>query len=184
MEVTAEPTLIRHFKGHKGRVTQLSFHPSANQIATSSLDSTVMLWNFNQAARCVKFTGHLGPVHSVSWSPKADLVASASKDRTVRVWVPKIRGATGEFLAHTAAVRTVDFNPDGRQVNIVFHILVLESQADNAWPLFTGRPHRDRRHNRYGCYFPTSFISHKQHPDASLIYLKKSVTFPDNHGVR
>lgn len=115
---SSKSTLVRHFKGHKSRITQLSFHPTSNQVASSSADSSVMVWNCDQTARCLRFSTHTKRVNSVCWSPKSDLIASASSDRTVKIWLPRIRdSAVGEIVAHTAAVRAVDFDNVGHHVS-------------------------------------------------------------------
>lgn len=118
----SEPSLERHFAGHSGRITQLDFNSSGMQVASSSLDHTVMLWDLHQAARCIRFSAHTDAVYSVCWSPKTNLVASASKDRTVKIWEPKLKGVSGEFLAHGRTVRTVDFDPSGTMVRNIFFI--------------------------------------------------------------
>ena len=42
-----DPELIHNFKGHKDTITGLHFNPSQKQVASSSLDGSVMLWNWN-----------------------------------------------------------------------------------------------------------------------------------------
>ena len=38
-----DPTLERHFKGHKDTVTCCHFNPNMKQLASSGMDSTVMV---------------------------------------------------------------------------------------------------------------------------------------------
>lgn len=38
-----EPTLQRNFKGHKKSITSLHFSPNESQVATSSLDNSVLV---------------------------------------------------------------------------------------------------------------------------------------------
>ena len=43
-----DPTLERHFKGHKDTVTCCHFNPNMKQLASSGMDSTVMVSLLNK----------------------------------------------------------------------------------------------------------------------------------------
>lgn len=111
-----DPTLLHHFKGHRGAITDLAFNPAANKIASAALDHSVHLWNFDGKLRCYNFKGHVAAVNSVSWTPSGDLLLSGSSDHTARVWTPTVDGSSGQYRAHTGPVRSVAFNPSGRKV--------------------------------------------------------------------
>nr|CAD7455334.1 unnamed protein product [Timema tahoe] len=111
-----DPTLERHFRGHRDTVTSLSFHPTTKQLVSSSNDNSIMIWNFRQSVRAFRFEAHKDNVLDVSFSPSGNLVASASRDRSVRLWVPTVQGESAEFRAHSAAVRSVHFSPDGKEL--------------------------------------------------------------------
>lgn len=49
-----DPTLERHFKGHKDTITALDFNPNGKQLVSCSLDNTVMVWNFKQQMRAYR----------------------------------------------------------------------------------------------------------------------------------
>lgn len=53
-----DPVLERTFRGHNGTVTSVSFCPSMKKLASCSMDSTVMLWNFKPQLRAFKYIGH------------------------------------------------------------------------------------------------------------------------------
>lgn len=101
---------------HLQTITNVAFHPTTNKIASSSLDSSVHLWNLDGSVRCYKFSGHGDAVNCVNWSPSGDLMATASSDRTVRIWRPTVLGSSSQFYTHTSAVRYVDFSPSGSKV--------------------------------------------------------------------
>ncbi|XP_071444349.1 POC1 centriolar protein homolog A-like [Hetaerina americana] len=111
---TEDPSLERHFRGHRGPVTCLAFNPSLKQLASGGKDSTLMLWNFKQSTRAFRFLGHKDAVLDVCYSPSGHLLASASADRTVRLWTPTLCGNSSDFHAHTSAVRSVHFSPNGQ----------------------------------------------------------------------
>lgn len=105
-----------HFVNHLQTITNVSFHPTTNKIASSSLDGSVHLWNLDGSVRCYKFSGHTDAVNCVNWSPSGDLMVTASSDRTVRIWRPTVLGSSSQFYTHTSAVRYVDFSPKGSKV--------------------------------------------------------------------
>lgn len=113
--MSADPTLIRHFRGHHGPITCLAYNPYSNRIASSSIDKSVNLWNTEDKVRCYKFTGHSDAVNSVAWSHSGSLMATASKDNTIKVWVPTIRGSTATLVA-LSNVRSVEFHPNDKKV--------------------------------------------------------------------
>lgn len=53
-----DPTMERHFKGHRDTVTSVSFNPNMKQLATGSMDSCVMVWHFKPQSRAYRFIGH------------------------------------------------------------------------------------------------------------------------------
>lgn len=54
-ECSDDPALQCHFKGHRDLVTALHFHPNGTQLVSSSLDQTLMLWNFRQHHRAYRW---------------------------------------------------------------------------------------------------------------------------------
>ncbi|XP_076447302.1 uncharacterized protein LOC143284496 isoform X1 [Babylonia areolata] len=109
-----DPSLERHFRGHRDTVTSVDFSPVMTQLASGSMDSCLMVWNFKPKMRAYRFVGHKDAVLSVNFSPSGHLVASASRDKTVRLWIPSVKGESTVFKAHTATVRSVDFSSDGQ----------------------------------------------------------------------
>ncbi|XP_042563135.1 POC1 centriolar protein homolog A-like [Clupea harengus] len=90
MSAMDDPSLERHFKGHRDTVTSVDFNCNMKQIATGSVDSCLMIWNLKPQMRAYRFVGHKDAVLSVQFSPSGHLVASASRDKTVRLWVPSV----------------------------------------------------------------------------------------------
>uniref|UniRef100_A0A1Q3F8T9 Putative wd40 domain protein n=1 Tax=Culex tarsalis TaxID=7177 RepID=A0A1Q3F8T9_CULTA len=113
----SDPILLRHLKGHKGKVTGISFNAEGNRFATSSADNTAIVWNINEQVRCMRFEAHTDVVNDICWSPaNSQIVATASKDRTVKIWTPSLMGNCDEFRAHTSNVRSVHFDSNGRKL--------------------------------------------------------------------
>ena len=116
MSASPGPVLERTFRGHRNAVTSTSFHPSRQQLASGSVDGTVMIWNFKNTMRAFRYVGHRGPVYDVAVSPKGNLVASVSADTTLRLWIPTVKGESSVIKAHTHAIRSVRFSPDAHHI--------------------------------------------------------------------
>uniref|UniRef100_A0A3Q1GNC1 POC1 centriolar protein homolog B n=1 Tax=Acanthochromis polyacanthus TaxID=80966 RepID=A0A3Q1GNC1_9TELE len=114
--VMEDPTLERHFKGHKDAVTCADFNPNRKQLASGSADKSLMIWNLAPKGRAFRFVGHQDVITGVQFSPSGSLVATSSKDRTVRLWTPSMKGESTVFKAHTAAVRSAAFSYDGQRL--------------------------------------------------------------------
>lgn len=125
IETACDPVVEKHFKGHNGPITGLSFNPNSKQIVSSSIDKTLMVWHFASSTRAYRFFAHRDTVLDVDYAPSGEVFASASKDRSVRIWVPKVRGESLDFIAHSGAVRSVRFNPDGDKVLILVAIDIV-----------------------------------------------------------
>lgn len=120
----SDPELAHKFKGHKKSVTCVSFHPGMKQIASSSQDNSIMLWNVEKKnVRCYNYSGHSDVVSSIDFSNNGNLLASGSFDRNVRLWVPTIRGGSTSFRAHSAALNCVKFSPDTSWVQCIYSLL-------------------------------------------------------------
>ncbi|NXQ94559.1 POC1A protein, partial [Sagittarius serpentarius] len=111
-----DPSLERHFKGHRDAITSVDFSLNKKQLASGSMDSCLMIWSMRPQMRAYRFVGHKDAVMCVQFSPSGHLVASGSRDKTVRLWVPNVKGESTVFKAHTATVRSVHFSSDGQSL--------------------------------------------------------------------
>lgn len=87
-----DPSLKRSFKGHKDTITGIAFNPNLKQVISSSLDGTLMIWNFKPSLRPYRFIGHKGPVYDIAVSSDGQTIVSASADETVRIWTNSVSG--------------------------------------------------------------------------------------------
>ncbi|XP_029657229.1 POC1 centriolar protein homolog A-like [Octopus sinensis] len=104
--ITDRIILQLSLSGHRDTITGIDFNVNGKQLASSSLDSAVILWKIYPRLHVIRLAGH--KVTCVSFSPSGALLASSSKDKTVRLWIPSA------FVGHTAAVRHVEFSHDGQ----------------------------------------------------------------------
>ena len=103
--------------GHTQRVSDVSFSPDGQTIATGSVDQTVRLWNAETGENIRTLIGHTFSVFSVSFSPGGQTIASVGSTDTVRLWNAEtgenIRTFIGDFLER---FDSVSFSPDGQTI--------------------------------------------------------------------
>ena len=124
-----DPSLKRSFKGHKDTITAIAFNPNLKQVISSSLDGTLMVWNFKPSLRPYRFIGHKGPVYDLCVSPDGSTIASCSADETVRVWTNSVQGHSQVIKSHSAPVKSVALSTDGQ--------LLLSGSDDKTLKVFT-----------------------------------------------
>ena len=79
------------FRGIFNSIDSISWSPDSSQIASSSEDGTVQVWNAFTGDNITTYRGHITndvpyPVLRVAWSPIGDRIASTGTDETVQVW--------------------------------------------------------------------------------------------------
>ncbi|THU73543.1 hypothetical protein C4D60_Mb04t23970 [Musa balbisiana] len=73
---------------HSHIITDVCFRPNSTQLATSSFDKTVRLWNAAESIHCLNtFTGHTSHVTSLDFHPKEmDILCSCDDNGEIRYW--------------------------------------------------------------------------------------------------
>lgn len=79
-------TLIQSYAAHNGAISKVAWHPSGNFLLSSSLDSTLKVWDVREGQLFYTLHGHEGAVGSCCFSPAGDFFASAGCDEQVMVW--------------------------------------------------------------------------------------------------
>ncbi len=73
-------------RGHSHAVYGAAFSPDGNQIATSSGDRTVRLWNAHSGQEVLILLGHSKAVDHVTYSPDGKRLLTGGNDAGIRVW--------------------------------------------------------------------------------------------------
>lgn len=95
-----------------GGATALAFHPSGEQVASTTLEQSICIWNLGEQQILAELMGHDGPVTSLAYSPDGELLASGGEDRTVRLW-----NSEGDEIASVeldSQPTALTFSPDGQ----------------------------------------------------------------------
>jgi len=108
---------LRTVKNNTEWVYSIAYSPNGEQLAFTSLDGTVQLWNpANPAGDPIILVGP-SSVYSVAYRPDGEQLASASLDGMVRLWDLTNPASTPTILeGHRGVVLSVVYSPDGQQL--------------------------------------------------------------------
>jgi len=98
-------------QGHTEDVEFVAFSPDGRQLATSSSDRHVRLWNVESGQAIAVLQGHQNVVLGLTFVDPGRL-ASASMDRTLRLWDTASGVTLRVFQGHQQGVRNVAVKDD------------------------------------------------------------------------
>jgi WD40 repeat protein len=114
-----EPNGSHILTGHQDVITDFTFSPDSQTIATASRDRTIRLWQRN--GTLLKILEHESGVDSIDFSPltpEGELIASAGEDKTIKIWR---RDGTlyTTLIGHQEPVNSVRFSADGQTITSI-----------------------------------------------------------------
>ena len=77
---------LRRFEGHTGSVYSVVFSPDGTQLASTSWNGPIHLWDIATGQEVRRFEGHTGTVSSVVFSQDGAQLISGAYDGTIRLW--------------------------------------------------------------------------------------------------
>ena len=80
-----EQKLVQSFKGHRGRVSCVSFQEGTKRLFSGSHDRTIKVWNLDEMCYVETLFGHQDEITGIASLMKERCV-SCGRDRTVRLW--------------------------------------------------------------------------------------------------
>lgn len=103
----------RILKGHSKPVNYSSYNSQSTKIISTSIDSTIKIWDVS-SGKCLKtLKGHSAEVNCAIFSPNDNIIASASNDKTIRIWSSITGECLDTFIGHEGAVKGLSFNYSG-----------------------------------------------------------------------
>ncbi len=109
----AEGRERRVIRGHGDTILGLAWRPGFDQLATSSLDKVVTLWDVGTGLAIRSIKNHADIVTSVAFSPDGRKLASASADKSAKVHDPETGRQLASLSGHKDSLTSVAFSPDG-----------------------------------------------------------------------
>jgi WD40 repeat protein len=73
-------------EAHLYRITDISFSPDGNLVASSDSQGFIKLWSLESRNCVAMIAHHTDAISSISFSPRGDLLASASYDEFIHIW--------------------------------------------------------------------------------------------------
>ena len=73
-------------QGHAGVVTSVAFSSQGKQLASSSYDQTVKIWDMDTGKCLDTLEKHTNRIWSIAFHPQGHLIASGGDDHAARVW--------------------------------------------------------------------------------------------------
>jgi len=122
------------FKKHSDHITKIGYVSDLSSMLSSSLDSTVNVYDLERDQLKRKFTQHQKEVYSFIWCPGSKVIASCGLERDIILWSPYSKSSVGLLTGHTASVLKV-------QVNKINHQLISLG-SDNTVKIWDIRNHK------------------------------------------
>ncbi|MGJ3237933.1 MAG: protein kinase domain-containing protein [Anaerolineae bacterium] len=101
---------IEHDTGFNG----VDIHPDGSQLAITSNDGNIYLYDIVTSERLQTLSGHEATVNEVRYHPTGNYLVSTSWDATVRVWDISTGTETRQFNGHNSETFGIDLSTDGR----------------------------------------------------------------------
>ena len=83
--IPREPEKLK-LMGHRARITKVIFHPLYTQVATSSEDASIKIWDYETGECEQTLREHTGMVNYICFTPTGENLASCAKDMTIKLW--------------------------------------------------------------------------------------------------
>lgn len=102
--------------GHTAQITAVDVSRDGKIILTSSVDKTLILWDYFSGHEIVKLSGTEYGMTSCSFAPNAKFVASAGWDKKIRIWSLDSLSEIISWEAHPGGVNQIKILPDSKRI--------------------------------------------------------------------
>ena len=99
-------------RGHRDRVTAVSFSPDGTLLATASLDRDVRVWDV--ATGKWRVLQHTAPVRDARFSPDGRWIITAAS--TAGLWDARDGSLVVRLRGHDGVLTSAGFDPSGRTI--------------------------------------------------------------------
>ena len=112
------PTLspVQTLQGHRGSITDCTFHPAGAHIATSGVDFSWRFWDVEAGKEVLLQDGHPSECTSVSFQSDGSLLVSADSSGYVFLWDLRSGKRILVLEGHAEKVTSTSFHPNGFEI--------------------------------------------------------------------
>ncbi|CRG91529.1 U5 small nuclear ribonucleoprotein 40 kDa protein [Talaromyces islandicus] len=108
---------IMELTGHSGEIFATRFDPTAQSIASGSMDRNIMLWRtYEQCENYGVLSGHKGAVLDLQWSRDSRVIFSASADMTLASWDLESGQRIRRHIGHEEIINCLDISKRGQEL--------------------------------------------------------------------
>ncbi len=109
--------VVQPLRGHIDDVSAVMWSPDGRQLASSSLDRTVRIWDATEAKLVRVFDGHRRRVTHLAWSAGGRQLYSAGDDGVINVWqLEQLDSPPAILSGHEGGVERIKWSPDGMRL--------------------------------------------------------------------
>jgi WD40 repeat protein len=102
-------------RGHRDRVTSVSFSPDGSRLVTASRDHDARIWDTASGRPLRLLQGHFGIVNGAQFSPDGRWVVTAGP-RAAGLWDARSGFLVLRLRGHRGPVNSAAFDPSGRMI--------------------------------------------------------------------
>ena len=109
--------VVRHWqRAHKSQVSRVIWSPSGRQVASSSEDGTIKLWDLDGNKQGLRLVTSKNGIQALAWSPDGRRIASGDGPGRLRLWDVATHRLLWESFSHSSIIRDLSFHPSGRKL--------------------------------------------------------------------
>ena len=94
-------------------VFNLAFSPDGTQLASTSNDATIQLWDTTHNDKPITIRNHIGAPTALAFSPDGKILASGSDETLIQLWDTATGKSLTTFTGHMSYIDALAFSPDG-----------------------------------------------------------------------
>lgn len=131
---SSEGEKIFELNGHREPILAAKLSPDETQIALSSWDATLSIWDVKTGKKINHLDFNNSSAYSVSYTPDGLYLITGRLGKSLDMWEPDSRTHVKTFIGHTDVVSCIQFHPTQKNI-------MISSSWDGsvrAWDITTG----------------------------------------------
>lgn len=123
------------------KIRHISWSPDGQELAVSTEDNTVWIWDVRTMKLVRKLEKHSRPVRHAIWSSDGRFIATASEDNTICLWDSSKGRLFKTIKTHAIHTMNVAWSPDGRLINaaLITGMYPKAILGIHSWDVKTGK---------------------------------------------